>query len=88
MTVLDLSKHKTLFASDEALREFVQILHESIDKSGTSIVLDEKGNVVGAALSSDVMKQILSERILRRLLKAPDLVAKIHHRLEHDEIVD
>ena len=88
MTLFEMAEYRSLFASDEALGEFTKKLHDSIVKSGSSIVLGAKGEIVGAALSSDLMKQLISQRILKRLCTEPELVDKIYKRLEQDKIVD
>lgn len=85
MTVLKLTDH---FTNEEELRKFTRELQKDTDKNEPVIVIGEKDEVLCTMLSSDLTKQILAQRILKRLFETPSLIDEIQRRLEHDEIVD
>ncbi|MEQ8791762.1 MAG: hypothetical protein RIC55_36200 [Pirellulaceae bacterium] len=86
MNAIALDQWKRLFRDDESFAEFVQGL-ESHSKHDMNILLS--GNrVVGSLLSPEGTRNVLYERMLKRIAENPALLAEIADRLESDDIVD
>ncbi len=82
-----LDEHKSLFKDEASYRQFVKLLRSTISQNTMPLILADR-ELLFTAVSPDATKEILSERILKRLWENPDLLDELTSRLESDEIVE
>lgn len=86
MSPLVLDEHRKLFRDEASFREFVRILSQQLGKDLSPVISNEE--VLGAMLSPEATKEMLSERMMRRIATSPEILDEIMDRMEIDEIVD
>lgn len=86
MNPLVLDEHRALFKDDESFGQFIQILASRLGQDFSPVISNEK--VLGAVLSPEATKEVLYERMIRRLSKSPKILDELRDRIESDEIVD
>ena len=85
--VIALDKKKDLFRDQAAFDQFVGYIRQALADDAMPLVMS--GNeVLFAAVSGEPAKQLLADRILKRLAENPDMLAELRNRLESDDIVD
>ena len=82
-----LDEHKGLFKDEASYARFIDILRSSITSDTMPIVLAEH-ELLFTAVPPGATKDILAERIVRRLWENPGLLDDIRDRLENDDIVE
>jgi hypothetical protein len=82
-----LDEYKDLFKDEASYARFVGLLRASINENAMPIVLAER-EFLFTAVPPGATKEILSERIIRRLWENPGLLDDIRDRLENDPIVE
>lgn len=83
---VNLDDYKNLFRDDRSFDEFVGVLKEA--SSGTVLPIFSGQQLLAGITSPGGVKELLSERFLKRLAEKPDLLSEIADRLENDEIVE
>lgn len=86
MNPLILDQHRGLFKDSASYEAFIQILTEGLGHDLSPIMSDQ--HVLGAVLSAEATKEMLYERVIKRLSQRPELFDEIKSRIENDEIVD
>lgn len=84
--VIKLDDYRPLFRDDEAFREFVAAF-KSIGAQGASLVL-AGGEAIGSILSAGGTKELLYERVVKKIAADPNILTKLADRLERGNIVD
>ncbi len=85
--VIALDNHKGLFRDEESFSKFIANLNEALEKDPMPQVT--VGNeLLFTALSGEVSKLLLAERIVSRLWTNPGLLSKLKDSLEDNDIVD
>ncbi len=84
--VIDLDDFRDLFANETAYRSFLEKFGTAMKADLRPIVAGTK--LFGAALSAERTKDYLTEKVAKRLVRRPELLAELTRRLEEDEIVD
>jgi hypothetical protein len=79
--VLMLDNYQDLFKDDTCYRRFVSVFQKAFTQHGMPLVFAGK-EIVFTALSPESTKKLLSDRILRRLSKDPELLTELQQRLE------
>lgn len=85
MNPLNLDNCKPLFRDEGAYAEFLKILKQGLSDFSPVISNEE---VLGTFLSQEATKEILYERIVRRMANSPGILEEITDRLTNDPIVD
>jgi len=86
MHPLVLDKHRNLFRDDESFGQFVQILTDRLSQDFSPVLSEQR--VLGAVLSPEATKEVLYERMIRRISDSPQVLDEIRDRIENDQIVD
>ena len=86
MTPLVLNEYRDLFRDGSSFEHFVTILTKSFAHDLSPVIYNE--DVLGTVLSPGATKEVLYERMIRRLSHSPETLDEIRDRLENDEIVD
>ena len=87
MNPLILDEYRSLFRDDGSFEQFVQAVTSRLEHDLSPIISRERG-VLGAILSPETTKEVLYERIIRRISESPEILDEIRDRIENDEIVD
>lgn len=84
--VINLDGYKALFRDENAFQEFARVLGSSLRQDLRPIICNQK--VIGAALSAEGTKEVLYDRMVKRIAERPELLAELADRIEHDDIVE
>ena len=84
--VINIDVHKDLFRDENAFEEFAQFLFSSLQHDLRPIICKQK--VVGSALSAEGTKEVLYDRMVKRIAERPELLRELADRIENDEIVE
>lgn len=82
-----LEEHKSLFKDEDSFESFIQVFESALSQSDMPAVFWNQG-LLFTAVSPQAMKEVISERILRRVSERPELLTEIKDRLERDDIVE
>ena len=72
--VINLDVHKGLFRDEMAFEEFARILFSSFQHDLRPIICNHK--VIGATLSAEGTKDVLFDRMVKRIAERPELFAR------------
>ncbi|NQV27299.1 MAG: hypothetical protein HQ518_23375 [Rhodopirellula sp.] len=86
MNAIQLENFKSLFKDDDAFTKFVELFGESIQYDLRPIICGQR--VIGATLSADGTKDVLYDRMVKRMVDSPDILNELVSRIEEEEIVD
>ena len=86
MNPLVLDEYRNLFRDDSCFDHFVKSVSDRLEQDLLPIILKER--VLGAILSPEATKEMLYERMIRRISQSPEILDKLKDRIENDEIVD
>lgn len=86
MNAFILEDHRKLFRDDEAFSSFVQLIRAKLSDDFSPVMSDKE--VLGAFVSSEAAKEMIFDRIAKRLSKDPSTLSDVRDRLENDKIVD
>jgi hypothetical protein len=86
MNPLILDDYRSLFRDDASFDRFVQAVSARLEHDLSPVISKER--VLGAILSPEATKEVLYERMIRRISDAPEILDQIRDRIENDEIVD
>ncbi len=86
MSALILDEYKDLFRDEDAFAQFVQVLEEKLQDDFSPVL--SQTEVLGAFLSSEAAKDVIYDRIVRRMSQNPDLLDELKRRMENDKTVD
>lgn len=84
--VINLDGYKTLFRDENAFQEFARVLGAGLRQDLRPIICNQQ--VIGAALSAEGTKDILYDRMVKRIAERPELLSELADRIEHDDIVE
>ena len=84
--VINLDVHKDLFRDERAFEEFARVLFVSLQHDLRPIICNHR--VIGAALSAEGTKEVLYDRMVKRIAQRPELLRELADRIENDEIVE
>lgn len=84
--VINLDDFRDLFANDSAYQSFLERFGSAMKADLRPIVAGTK--LFGAALSAERTKDYLTEKVAKRLVRRPELLAELTRRLEEDQVVD
>jgi hypothetical protein len=82
-----MDEYKGLFKDDNAYQAMLNVFTAAFSKSNTPLVFVGK-EVLFTAVSPEGTKQMLTDRILKRISEHPELIDEVKDRLEHDAIVE
>jgi hypothetical protein len=81
--------NKELFKDEASYQEFVETFREALSGENLPMVLpSDTDDVLFAAISPELTKKVLCDKILQRLGENPSLMDELRDRLENDKIVD
>ena len=86
MKPLILDKLIHLFKDKSAFDQFVAAFGEAAQGDLSLVLVDNQS--VGAVLSPEAAKEILYERLVKRIASSPEAIDEIRNRIENDDIVD
>lgn len=86
MNALILDEHRRLFRDDGAFEEYVQLIRDTLRDDFAPVVSDKE--VLGAVVSPEAAKEMIFDRIAKRLAQHPSMLADVKNRLETNAIVD
>lgn len=86
MTPIVLEEHKNLFRDEQSYEQFVQLLASVLGQDMSLIM--SRDQVLGAILSPEATKEVLYDRIIRKVSSSPSILEDLRDRIENDEIVD
>ena len=86
MNPLILDEYRPLFRDAGSFDQFVLAVTSRLVHDLAPVISNER--VLGAILSPDATKEVLVERMIRRISSAPEILDEIRYRIEKDEIVD
>lgn len=86
MQRLVLDEHKNLFRDEESFDQFVKVLTNLLGQDFSPVIAEE--TVLGAVLSPEATKEVLYERMIRKISSSPEVLDEIRDRIENEEIVD
>lgn len=84
--VINLDGYKTLFRDENAFQEFARVLGSDLRQDLRPIICNQQ--VIGAALSAEGTKEILYDRLVKRITEKPEFLSELADRIEHDDIVE
>ena len=84
--LINLDGYKALFRDENAFQEFARVLSSSLKQDLRPIICNHK--VIGAALSAEGTKEVLYDRMVKRIAERPELLSELTDRIEHDDIVE
>jgi hypothetical protein len=90
MSLIMLETYRNLFASDEAMATFADLLVQATKEGDTPLVTFANQHIV-TALSRQATERLLSDRILQRFIEKPELLDTFVKRvqsLKDDDLVD
>jgi hypothetical protein len=87
MKALQLNDYSNLFRSDEAYREFVRLLVQSLDQDELKVIFADT-EVVCTVVGPSAVRDIMQHRIIKRFAEQPDLLDELRERLEDGDLVD
>lgn len=76
---------ESLFKDQATFEQVRQFFRES-ETDIVPVVSDHE--IIGAFLSPEAAREVISERVLRRLSEKPELLDELVNRLENDDIVE
>ena len=86
-SIIQLSDFKSLFKSDSAYEEMIQMLESRVENEDIQLVSTDN-KVLFTAVPFNSMKEFLCARIVNRFAESPELIDELRDRIENDEIVD
>lgn len=90
MSLIMLEAYRNLFASEEAMAAFADMLVQATKEGDTPLVTFGNQHIA-TALSRQATERLLSDRILQRFVEKPELLdtfVKRLHDLKDDDLVD
>ena len=84
---IKLSEHKDLFKDENAFQSFVAMFKSALSRGDMQIVFTD-GEPLFTAVSPQRTKELLYDRIFKRMADDPKMIGEIADRLENDKIVD
>lgn len=85
LEILRLDDFQEYFASPDALRQFAEVLRGALQHDLRPITFQEQ--LIGATLSPAGAKDVLADRMVKRMKERPELLTLLCERLQ-DEIVE
>jgi len=85
MSAIFLDSYRNLFRDEIAYRQFVELFRKAVAKTATPVFADDE--LVGGVLSPEQTKDLVYDRILRRIAERPELLDELAERLD-EPIVD
>ncbi|TWT89324.1 hypothetical protein [Neorhodopirellula pilleata] len=86
MNAFVLEEHRNLFRDEQAFLEFAQAIRAKLKEDFSPVMSDKE--FVGAFVSSEAAKELIFDRIAKRLSQKPSILSEVQDRLENDSIVD
>lgn len=81
--------NKGLFKDEASYQEFLGTFQEALSGGNLPMVLpSDTDEVLFTAISPELTKQVLCDKILQRFGENPSLMDELRDRLENDKIVD
>jgi hypothetical protein len=90
MSLFALETCRSLFASDEAMVKFADLLMQATEEGDTPMVTLANRHIA-TALSRQATERLLSDRILRKFVEKPELLETFVKRLQNlkdEDLVD
>ena len=84
--LINLDSYKGLFRNEDTFQEFARVLGSGLRQDLRPIICNQQ--VIGAALSAEGTKEILYDRMIKRIAERPELLRELADRIENDEIVE
>lgn len=87
MAAIVLDAHRNLFRDNAAFDQFVALFQEDPNHPGFTPVWAKQKHLT-ILLSPTNAKELVQDRMLRRMLEQPSLLDEMKNRLESDDIVE
>lgn len=82
----NLDEYKPLFRDELSFQEFATALKKGLEQDLRPIVCGEQ--VLGSVLSAQGTKDVLYDRLIKRITERPSFLDELTDRIENDEIVE
>jgi hypothetical protein len=80
MSLIAIESYRTLFANEAAMAQFADVLEKATAEDDTPLVTFKERHIA-TALSPAATERVLSDRILQRFVKRPELLESFVQRL-------
>ena len=87
MSVIILDEHKDLFKDEASFNKLIGVFKAALDQNAMPMVLSTR-ELLFTAISPEMTKEVLAERILKRFWENPDRLDELRRRLESGELVE
>ena len=84
MKTLHLTEYADLFRDKASYEKFVRVLSDSARSDEVSMLL-ANGELVGAVMGVEAVRDTVQARLLKRFADQPDLLDELRQRLDYDE---
>lgn len=81
-----LETHRELFRDAASFDAFIEAVKQASHKDMALILA--RHEIIGAVLSPQATKQVLSDRMVHSLARNPELLSQMAERIQNDKIVE